>query len=84
MASWSISWSREAGNYLDDNGVLVENLYRAIKALARNQGVPVDGWHTEMSPNEIWLDIENHIIVYRRIQDKQSIRVNVLKPKPEV
>lgn len=84
MSSWSINWSQEAGNYLDDNGMRVEDLYRAIKHLAQNQGRPVDGWHTELSPNEIWLDVENHIIVYRRIEERQSIRINVLKLKPEV
>ena len=78
-SSWKVEYSQEAGNYLNDNGQLVEKLFQRIEGLADLEGAPKEGAHQDES-GDIWWDIENHRVIYERSEQDKLILVEVIKP----
>ena len=79
VALWLIKYSQEAGNYFDDNGMLVADLYQSIKVLARNDGYPA-GPYTELARIEILFEANGHTVIYEQWQTQQMVRVVMVKP----
>lgn len=80
MASWWVEYSKEAANYLEDNGALVAALFFAMEALAEHEGVPAEG-AIMVEAGEYIFEAENHIVVFERNESTQIVRITVIRPK---
>jgi hypothetical protein len=76
---WEIHYSREAAQYLEDNTSLITELYFAIEALAASSGMPPAGSFDEMQGLILWNTL-GHLVILRRTQVAQVVRVLAIKP----
>ena len=76
---WEVHYSLEASTYLEDNGSLISNLFFAMESLADSAGIPTTRSFDEMQGLYYWL-VEDHLIVYRRIETQKIARIIFIKP----
>ena len=82
--TWVIEYSQEADNYLVDNYPYTKDLDLAIIALSLTpDGIPPQGAH-QLEPGLIMCEIERHTVVYRRLPERQTLRILVIKPREEM
>jgi adenylate kinase family enzyme len=77
---WRIEYDRTVRNYIYDSYPYTENVWRAIKSLRQTtNGLPAEAV-TQLEPEVYLWIVEEHQVVYRRIEATQVLRVIVLKP----
>ena len=76
---WEVHYSREAATYLEDNGELITHLFFAMEALAESDGIPIVG-NFETTRDIIYWTIQNHLVVYHRLERMKIIRIISMKP----
>ncbi len=76
---WEVWYGLEAANYLNDNGVLVGELFFAIEALAEVAGLPHEGEYQQIDELISW-QILRHLVIYQRLEHEQVIQVAAIKP----
>ena len=77
---WTVEYTQEAGNYAIDSHPYNEAVLIAIEALALTQtGLPTEGY-TEMEEGRYLWEVANHQVICRRIPERKTIRILVLKP----
>ena len=76
---WEVWYSREAANYLADNGSLVAYLFFAMESLAETAGWPQNGDYYQESDLVTW-QILGHSVIYQRIEDDQIAQITFIKP----
>lgn len=82
--TWVIEYSQEADNYLVDNYPDINNVDLAIIALSLTlEGIPTQGAH-QLEAGVLMCEIERHTVVYRRIPERQTLRILVIKPRAEL
>jgi hypothetical protein len=79
MFMWEVEYEREAANYLADNGQLVANLFFAMEALARTEGIPPTGMLQTQS-GLLSAVIERHQIVFRRDELNRIVSIIAIQP----
>jgi hypothetical protein len=77
---WEVHYSQESATYLEDNGQLIVDLFFAMESLVDSDGVPTNGDFQDVQGLVYW-SVEEHLVVYRRIDSTKIIRVILSKPK---
>ncbi len=82
--AWTIEYSQEADNYLVDNYPYTNVVDLAIIALSLTPtGIPATGTH-QVEPGVLMCEMEQHTVVYRRIPERQTLRILVIKPRESI
>lgn len=76
---WEVHYSLEASTYLEDNGSLISRLFFKMESLANSEGIPTTLSFDEIQGLYYWL-IEDHLVVYRRIETQKIARIIFIKP----
>ena len=76
---WEVHYSLEAATYLEDNGQLIASLFFAMEALAESDGIPQVG-DFEQVQNLFHWTVQNHLVVYRRLESEKIARITFIKP----
>ncbi len=77
---WEVHYSLEASTYLEDNGSLISTLFFKMESLADSTGMPTTLSFDEIQGLYYWL-VEDHLVVYRRLETQQIVRILFIKPE---
>ena len=76
---WEVHYSLEAATYLEDNGQLIADLFFAMESLAESEGWPLSDFDESIEGFISWW-VNEHMVVYERIELKKIARVIWIKP----
>lgn len=82
MLKWTIESSPEVDAFIVDNAGLVDDLVDSIETLKITEGLPDIG-AMEVEPNLFYWLTANHIVIYRRLEEKKTVRLISIKPDHE-
>lgn len=77
---WEVHYSQESATYLEDNGQLIVEFFFTMESLVESDGVPVNGEFQDLQ-NLFYWSVENHLVVYRRIEGMKIINIIFIKPE---
>jgi len=76
---WEVWYSLEAATYLEDNGVLVADLFFAMESLADSDGMPAIGDCRQIDELTLW-QVVGHLVIYQRFETERIVQVTAIKP----
>ena len=77
---WRIEYDKTVRNYIYDSYPYTERVWQAMKSLRNTKdGLPSAGAQL-LEPNVFLWMIEEHLVIYRRMEATQTLRFLVLKP----
>ncbi len=76
---WRVRYDRTVRNYIYDSYPYTHDIWRAIRALERSEGIPVAGRFSRISSVYLWT-VTGHLVVYERQTSTQVIDVAYVKP----
>jgi hypothetical protein len=77
---WRIEYDKTVRNYIYDSYPYTERVWQAIKSLRQSvDGLPT-GNVAQLEPEVFLWIVEEHLVIYRRIEPPQVLRVIMLKP----
>ena len=77
---WTLEYSPEAANYAVDSHSYNEAVLMALESLAQsNEGIPAENC-TPLARNRYKWEIEGHLVLFRRVQTRHTIRILIIKP----
>ncbi len=79
MQLWRIESSPEVDAFLTGNAGLVDDLVEEIESLTVTEGLPDIG-AMEVEPDLFYWLTADHIVVYRRVTEKNTARLISIKP----
>jgi hypothetical protein len=79
MDDWEIESSPEVDTFMVDNAGLVDDLVNAVETLKLTEGLP-DVGAMEVEPDLFYWLTANHIVIYRRVEARQTVRLISIKP----
>jgi hypothetical protein len=80
---WTLSYSRQARNYIYDSYPYTAEVWQAIKSLRQTQDEIPPSAGRELEPDlYLWM-VTGHYVVYKRLVAEQKLIVTVLKPVDE-
>lgn len=80
---WAVEYSREVRNYIYDSYPYTDAVWQAIKSLRQTkEGIPAEGV-TQLEPGVCLWEVVNHLVVYERDVERQTLIVTVVKPVEE-
>lgn len=77
---WEVHYSQEAATYLEDNATLITGLFFTIESWADSEGKPSVGDFQEVEGIIFW-NIQDHLVVLRRMESLHIVRVLFMKPE---
>lgn len=80
MQQWRIESTPEVDSYLVDNAGLIGELVESIESLMITEGYPDIG-AMEVQPNVFYWLTAGHIVVYRRLEAQQAVKLMSIKPE---
>lgn len=80
LGNWKIESTPEVDAYLVDNAGLLDELVESIESLMMTEGLPDIG-AMEVQPSLFYWLTADHIVVYRRVESTQTVRLLSIKPE---
>jgi hypothetical protein len=76
---WRIEYDKTVRNYIYDSYPYTERVWQAMKSLRTTaDGLPVEGVQV-LEPDVFLWEVAEHLVIYRRLTEKQTLRFLVLK-----